>query len=367
MVDIRLQNIVKTFGAGPHAVRAVDSVNLTIKGGELFFLLGPSGCGKTTLLRAVAGLAPPDEGQVWFGDRDVTHEAVEDRGAAMVFQNYALWPHMTVRRNIEYGPRMQGKKREERARLADDKLELVRMAAYGGRKPPQLSGGQQQRVALARALAAQPACLLLDEPLSNLDAQLRLRMREELRRLVKSTGTTGLYVTHDQKEALSMGDRIAVMHEGRVVQVGTPEELYERPQSKFVAGFVGEANFFEGRVTQLDDQTCVESEDGRLPVDASRLPSGVGQVEYCIRPEKLRLQVLAESEVLPAGCSGFMGAVVERSYLGDVCQYVCRLASGACWKVTVLGSRDIAGTGEKICLTARAEDVIPLLKGPGEE
>jgi len=225
MIDIKLQNLARSFGSGHSAVRAVDDVSLTIPAGEFFFLLGPSGCGKTTLLRMIAGLIEPTDGRVLFGDRDLTFVPMEQRNVAMVFQNYALWPHMTVQDNVEFGPKMQGKARPVRQEIAAAKLGLVQMEAYGPRKPNQLSGGQQQRVALARALAAQSSCLLLDEPLSNLDARLRQHMRVELRQLVKSTGVTAIYVTHDQAEALSMADRIAVMNAGRVVQVGTPQEL----------------------------------------------------------------------------------------------------------------------------------------------
>ena len=273
MKCIRLENIVKVFRSGPRAAStlAVDHVSLTIEPGEFFFLLGPSGCGKTTLLRIIAGLTAPSSGQVWLGDRNVTDLPVQQRNTAMVFQNYALWPHMTVQQNVEFGPRMRGAPAATRRRLAADNLARVEMDPYAARKPNQLSGGQQQRVALARALAAQGDCLLLDEPLSNLDARLRLHMRHELRHLVKSTGTTAVYVTHDQKEALSMADRVAVMDAGKVVQIGRPEEVYNRPATKFVADFLGEANFVPGTIAGVENRDANHFSPLDLGNDKERL------------------------------------------------------------------------------------------------
>ncbi|RPI60831.1 MAG: ABC transporter ATP-binding protein, partial [Planctomycetaceae bacterium] len=238
MIDIVLESISKIYTSGGSKTAAVDGVNLHIQAGEFFFLLGPSGCGKTTLLRMIAGLVDPTAGRVFFGHDDVTNLPVEKRNAAMVFQNYALWPHMTVAQNVQFAPKMQGKNRSECQSVARESLARVQMEDYDSRKPSQLSGGQQQRIALARAMAARGACILLDEPLSNLDARLRLHMRSQLRQLVKSTGATAVYVTHDQKEALSMADRIAVMDAGKIVQIGTPQEIYHRPASTFVADFL---------------------------------------------------------------------------------------------------------------------------------
>ena len=290
MIRIAVEHISKVFDSGGDRTAAVDDVSLTVSPGELFFLLGPSGCGKTTLLRMIAGLIEPTAGRLFFGDRDVTDEPIERRGTALVFQNYALWPHMTVAANVAFGPRMQGVPRAARRELVNRNLELVQMANLARRKPKQLSGGQQQRVALARALAARPACLLLDEPLSNLDAQLRLQMREEIRELVKATGTTAIYVTHDQKEALSMGDRIAVMRSGRVVQVGTPAAIYERPVNSFVAAFIGEANFLAGTVVAVGQKTVtVETPAGRLEGAADRILNPGEPVTCCLRPELIRL------------------------------------------------------------------------------
>src|ERR1700722_19426638 len=226
MTSVRIQGIGKKFGKAV----ALRDINLDIEGGELFFLLGPSGCGKTTLLRMIAGLTDPSAGRILFNDRDVTKLDTERRNAVMCFQGYALWPHMSVRENVRFGLSVRGVKAEEQKRRVDDVLKLVQMQAYAGQKPNQLSGGQQQRVALARALAVEPDCLLLDEPLSNLDTKLRREMRGEIRRICKTAGLTTIYVTHDQKEALSIADRIAVMQQGRIAQIGSPGDLYYKPQ-----------------------------------------------------------------------------------------------------------------------------------------
>jgi len=369
MIDIKLQNLARSFGSGHNAVRAVDDVSLTIPAGEFFFLLGPSGCGKTTLLRMIAGLIEPTAGRVLFGDRDLTFVPMEQRNVAMVFQNYALWPHMTVQDNVEFGPRMQGKARPVRQEIAAAKLGLVQMAQYGPRKPNQLSGGQQQRVALARALAAQSSCLLLDEPLSNLDARLRQHMRVELRQLVKSTGVTAIYVTHDQAEALSMADRIAVMNAGRVVQVGTPQELYEQPASRFVADFLGEANFITARVKPSGDgritvQTPAGTLESTRPLPAGAgvspavLPSPSAEITCCVRPEKLRLAAQDANATPPA--TGLSATIVGTTYLGHMQQYACRLTDGTVWRATVMGGVTSLAVGQLVTLMADPQDVVLL-------
>src|SRR5690348_16911119 len=244
MISIRIQQLTKRFGA----VTALQHLDLTIEPGELFFLLGPSGCGKTTLLRCLAGFYIPDEGKIFFGDEDVTRLAPHKRNTGMMFQSYALWPHMSVAENVAFGLEERKVPRDEIKRRVREALESVRMAQYAERRPNQLSGGQQQRVALARALVVRPRCLLLDEPLSNLDAKLRLEMRTEIRRVCKEFKLTTVYVTHDQKEALSISDRMAILEAGRVLQVGTPREIYRRPARKTVAHFIGETDFLAGEV-----------------------------------------------------------------------------------------------------------------------
>jgi len=234
MTSIRVDKLSKNFGA----VTALKQVDLQINAGELFFLLGPSGCGKSTLLRLIAGLMEPTSGRIFFNDRNVTWFPTQMRNAVMVFQSYALWPHMSVAENVRFGLSVRGNDRAAQQKRVDEVLDIVRMREYAQRKPNELSGGQQQRVALARAIAVKPACLLLDEPLSNLDAKLRQEMRHEIRRICKESGLTSIYVTHDQKEALAIADRIAVMNAGSIEQVGTASDVYHRPANEFVREFM---------------------------------------------------------------------------------------------------------------------------------
>ncbi len=254
MLNVELKGVSKSYSPGKTVLQMLD---LNINAGELFFLLGPSGCGKTTLLRLLAGFLKPDTGTIFFAERDITHVAPERRDTGMVFQNYALWPHMSIFDNVAFGLDTRNIRGDERRRLVHEALVLVEMEEFAERKPASLSGGQQQRVALARALAFRPKLLLLDEPLSNLDAKLRDSMRSEIRRICKSAGLTAIYVTHDRKEALSMADRIAILNQGRLEQVGTPEHLYRRPLTRFTAEFMGQANFFPVTVNTVGHDVCV--------------------------------------------------------------------------------------------------------------
>ena len=290
----------------------MDGVDLAVPAGSLAFLLGPSGCGKTTVLRMIAGLQEPDSGRVRFGDRDVTHLPAERRNAGMVFQGYALWPHMSVRDNVAFGLDVRGVPAAERATRARQALEMVRMEALADRKPGQLSGGQQQRVALARALAFRPEVLLLDEPLSNLDARLRLEMREEIRRICREVGITAVYVTHDREEALSLADLVVVMRDGRIEQRGAPEDVYRRPASRFVASFMGETNLVEGEVSSSDAHgSTIRTAAGALASASGGLRPGA-RVTLAIRPESLRLSA-----------SGAMsGRCTASSYLGERARHV---------------------------------------------
>lgn len=320
MVAIRLENVTKTYGE----VAAVQGVSLEVAEGEFFFLLGPSGCGKTTLLRIIAGFVEPDRGDVYFDDRRMTEVPPHRRGLAMVFQSYALWPHMTVAENVGYGlevRRVKGRERRERIERA---LQLVRMGHLAGRYPAELSGGEQQRVALARALVVEPEAVLLDEPLSNLDAQLRLQMREELREIHRRTGITMLYVTHDQKEALSMAQRLALMNQGRIVQVGTPAELYQRPASRFAAEFIGETNLIRGRILRREPAgTVLETPLGEVHCAEPTVEGGPGSVVWLsVRPESIALVGDSPAD----GPNTFPAEVEEVTYLGEVSQY--RLRSG---------------------------------------
>jgi iron(III) transport system ATP-binding protein len=320
-----LRGVVKRFGGA----RAVDGATLAIADGELFTLLGPSGCGKTTLLRLIAGFyRPPDEGQIWFGERRVDGLPPHQRNIGMVFQNYALWPHMTVRANITYGLRLRKLAAQEIAGRLERGLRQVNLSGLEDRYPGQLSGGQQQRVALARALVLNPDILLLDEPLSNLDAKIRVQVRGEIRQLQQSLGITTVYVTHDQEEALSLSDRIAVMREGRIQQVGTPRTLYERPVNRFVADFVGTNNLIPGVCKRVDGERV--SVDTPLGMVQGRPGAGVAAGSRCVlavRPENLRLDGGADNVV--------EGLIVFASYLGNTLRYDVDTPPGLRLKVDV--------------------------------
>ena len=285
MISITTEQLTKSYGT----MHAVDHADVRIEPGELFFLLGPSGCGKTTLLRMIAGLLEPTSGKLKFGQRDVTRTPSGRRNCAMVFQNYALWPHMTIRQNVGFGLDAKKVPADQKKQRVDQVMKTVRIDHLADRKPGQLSGGQQQRVALARALVVSPDVLLLDEPLSNLDAKLRFEMRSEIRRICKSTNTTSVYVTHDQEEALSMADRIAVMEHGKIVQCGPPEEVYDRPVNHFVADFLGSANFLEAVVEESgDNRTTLSTPLGTLHAAMNGHKKN-DKVTCMIRPERIRL------------------------------------------------------------------------------
>ena len=291
-IDVRLVEVTKTYGN----VTAVDRVELEIARGEFFTLLGPSGSGKTTTLRLIAGFEEPDRGRIELGGRDVTGVPAYSREVNTVFQDYALFPHMTVAENVEYGLMIRKVAKRERARRRDDALEMVRLAGYGSRKPGQLSGGQRQRVALARAIVNRPRVLLLDEPLGALDLKLREQMQVELKRIQDAVGITFLYVTHDQDEALTMSDRIAVYNRGRIEQIGTPADVYERPTTPFVSGFVGVSNVLE--------------RDGQ---------------RFTIRPEKVRLLATGEPR---DGLVTERGVIRNVAYAGPVTRYEVELEAG---------------------------------------
>ena len=318
MVSVSFQNIRKVFDS----TVVIGDLSLDIHEGELFFMLGPSGCGKTTCLRMVAGFYAPDGGVLRFGERQVNAVPPHKRNTGMVFQNYALWPHLTVRGNVEYGLKVRKVDNAERHRQVNLALEMVRLGHLADRYPSQLSGGQQQRVALARALVIRPDVLLLDEPLSNLDAQLRLEMRTEIKRLHRETGTTALYVTHDQEEALSIADRVAILKDGNLMQVGAPRELYRAPNSRFVAEFIGETNFLPAKIIGIENQTLsLETPVGALQaVKPSGNWSQNQQVFCSIRPESWRL--VEKSEKSP----NQLGAVLrDAMYLGQNEQLMAHL------------------------------------------
>lgn len=292
MVTIKLENVSKDFGH----VRAVDNVSFEVYEGEVVTLLGPSGCGKTTTLRMIAGFIIPDEGRILFGDRDVTDLPPQDRNTAMVFQNYALWPHLSVKKNVEFGLSIRKIPKEERNRRVEEALTRVQLKDYIDSMPNKLSGGQQQRVAVARALVVNPDVLLLDEPLSNLDAKLRVETRQDIRDLVKDLELTTIFVTHDQSEALSISDRIAVLDIGHLRQIGSPEDIWTAPTTAFVGSFIGEANTLEMEVSEITTDfvklNLSESgkEGGELYSTYHKGINKVGQkVRVVIRPQRIKL------------------------------------------------------------------------------
>ncbi len=354
MTTILLTQLAKAFGS----TVAVDSIDLRIESGDLFFLLGPSGCGKTTLLRMIAGFIEPTAGSIAFGGREVSNLPPNKRNTGMVFQSYALWPHMTVAENVAYGLTIRKVPADEKAKQVKQALATVQMEEYASRKPTQLSGGQQQRVALARALVVKPTVLLLDEPLSNLDAKLRLEMRTEIRRICTETGITTVYVTHDQKEALSMADQVAVMRKGKVMQIGGPRELYDRPASRFVADFLGESNFIPATV-RADDNGLLQLETSvgtLVSKPAADQPRPSGDVLCSIRPEAVRM--LADGE---SGAANVLkGHCRQNIYLGEMAQHVVQIGDSTIMRTLELSPRPFGDPGATVKLTFAAEDVVLL-------
>ncbi len=317
-MHVSIRTVSKSFGTTP----VLRQVSLEINNRELFFLLGPSGCGKTTLLRLIAGFHAPDTGELWFGDRRLNDVPAHRRNTGMVFQNYALWPHLTVAQNVEYGLEVRGLSRAARRERVAEVLSIVQMQEHADRAPHQLSGGQQQRVALARALVIRPDVLLLDEPLSNLDARLRLELRDEIRRIHDQAPITTIYVTHDQKEALSMADRIAVLRDGVIEQVGEPREIYAQPRTRFVAEFVGETNWLDGRVIgSSGNELQVETAAGVLRARSETRVGAGGRVWFGFRPEAVRIG----GDALNA----LTAQIAQVTYLGEVEQYLLELKNGA--------------------------------------
>jgi iron(III) transport system ATP-binding protein len=319
MAELRVEGLVKMFGE----VRAVDDISFRVEDGEFLTLLGPSGCGKSTTLAAIAGLDRPDQGVIALGDSVFFDSGKrrfvppEGREVGLVFQSYALWPHMTVRENLDFPLKLRKLPRAERARRIEEVLALVEMSEYGARYPHALSGGQQQRVALARTLVYRPSLLLLDEPLSNLDAKLRERARTWLRHLQNQVGVTAVYVTHDQSEALALSDRIAVMNQGKIVQLADPHTIYEHPADPFVADFIGSSNFFRGTVTGgAAGSVRIAIGDGQPLVAASPLKLRDGsKVTVSVRPEKIRLLDSPRANGADA-TNVFPVRIEERTYLG---------------------------------------------------
>ncbi len=360
MVEIRLENLRKTFGD----VVATDQVNIVLAEGELSTLLGPSGCGKTTLLRLIAGFYKPDSGRIYFDDRDVTNLPPYRRNTGMCFQNYALWPHMSVYDNIAYGLRLKrinGMKYTKAAidRRVKEVVELVRLKGLEDRHIHQLSGGQQQRVALARALVVEPDVLLLDEPLSNLDAKLRMEMREEIIRIQKELRITTVYVTHDQHEALSISDKVAVMDHGYIQQFGPPREIYANPQTIFVADFIGRCTFIDGVIKSIGSHIEVRLPNGQTAHGRATIqgyPFEIGEKVKCaIRPESLHLQRHTPED------NEITGTVVRTIYVGTAVEVYFQI--GEIHAEALLGPDTDVSPGEEITLYARPTEVMVLPLG----
>jgi iron(III) transport system ATP-binding protein len=361
MAEVRIENVSKDFGGAV----ALSGVDLEIASGEICFLLGPSGCGKTTLLRTVAGFVEPDEGRIFIGGQEITRLAPHERGAAMMFQSYALWPHLTVERNVAFGLEEKRTDRKEITRRVGEVLKIMRISAYAGRKIHELSGGQQQRVALARALVVQPRCLLLDEPLSNLDTRLRVEMRGEIRRVCKEFGLTAIYVSHDQKEALAIGDRVVVMEAGRIRQAGAPLEVYREPSSRFVAEFLGETNLLEGDVAMgrrpmrgetavPDGPSTVSTTAGQFETAAPLSQAPNQNLLLSIRPEAWRLTSRQEP------VNSFPGRIVETVYLGEMARHRFALDSGR--EIIVFELNPRPRDGGTLFATVDPADVVPIIE-----
>ena len=345
-MEIQLKDIVKKFGT----LEAVSHVSLEIHDGELFTLLGPSGCGKTTLLRLIGGFHRPDRGDILFGGKSVAGVPPYERNIGMVFQNYALWPHMTISNNIAYGLRLKKLPRSEIEQSISRVLKLVNLTGLGDRYPGQLSGGQQQRVALARALVLNPDVLLLDEPLSNLDAKIRIQVRAEIRKLQKDLGITTIYVTHDQEEALTLSDRIAVINHGKLQQLGSPKDLYEKPETPFVADFIGINNLIPGDVREVnsaDRWIKVDTKVGPVVcLGGSRFKPG-DRCMVSVRPETSEISA-SESSEKENNCIG--GTVSFTYYLGNTVRYDVELAPDLIFKVDVENPRyhELYPMGKKV-------------------
>lgn len=357
MISIQVSKLTKRFGQ----TTALHGLDLNIEAGELFFLLGPSGCGKTTLLRSIAGFYIPELGSIHFGKDDVTRLEPHKRNTGMMFQSYALWPHLTVAENVAFGLVERKVSKPEIKRRVTEALASVRMETYAKRKPNQLSGGQQQRIALARALVIRPRCLLLDEPLSNLDAKLRLEMRAEIRRVCKEFKLTTVYVTHDQKEALSIADRMAILDGGHILQVGTPREVYGRPTCQTVAHFIGETDFIDGTLVNLRGREAVVDTPlgkfvGELG-DPTARPATGAKVTLSIRPECWVLRERGDS------VNSVRGRIGDSVYLGEVAQYRFEPSASAAnaLKVYELNPRHLAGAGAgELHAVVEAQDVVVL-------
>lgn len=342
--SVRIQNVSKFFGS----FQVLSSVRVDIQGGEFFTLLGPSGCGKTTLLRVVAGFLFPEKGSVFFNERDVTFQPPWRRNVGFVFQNYALWPHMNVYENIAYGLKIRRQSKEVIDKKVRWALELVGLPGVEKRFPGELSGGMQQRVALARALVVDPDILLLDEPLSNLDAKLRITLRDQLREIQKQLHITTIYVTHDQEEALEISDRIAVMNAGVIQQIGKPEDIYNHPANLFVANFVGKSNLIDGYCTPDGYFESSAIEGLRLPLESNKTMAATKAV-LIVRPERIRFASSDEPV-------HFQGVITKKYFLGNITRYLITNEQAS---ILIETNNERLDIGETVKLTFSSFHIIP--------
>jgi spermidine/putrescine transport system ATP-binding protein len=359
---IELAGVAKEFQARGEVVHAVRGLDLAIREGEFFSLLGPSGCGKTTTMRMIAGFEEPTQGAIRLHGSDVTGIPPNKRDVNMVFQSYALFPHMTVFENVAFGLRRKKAGKDEITRRVTEMLDIVDLAGRGERRPRELSGGQQQRVALARALVNRPRALLLDEPLGALDLKLRQAMQVELKRIQREVGITFVYVTHDQGEALTMSDRIAVMNDGAVEQLGSPREIYEHPRTRFVAGFIGTSNLLTGTVTRVDDGRAIleVSAEERIVVPVTDHGLGPGSpLELTVRPEKIEIS----TDRPPGQGCVLRGTVTEVVYLGTSTNFSVSTAAGAdivVFRQNLAAGADVAARGDSVWLSWQPEHSYPI-------
>jgi len=363
MSAVRLEHVTKVFGE----TVAVDDASFAAQPKEFLTMLGPSGCGKTTALRMVAGFIRPTKGDIYIKDERVTDKPTHKRRTGMVFQNYALFPHMAVFENLAYGLKLKGIDSGTIKAKVAEVLELIRLPGYEGRYPRELSGGQQQRVALARAIIVEPDVLLLDEPLSNLDYKLRIAMRSEVKKIQRDTGITTIFVTHDQGEALTMSDRVVIFNKGKVMQIGKPTEVYERPGNKFVADFIGEANFFEGTILEIRGSEALISIDNLIFLHTTCAPQmeemheEKAKVSLSVRPERIRLMPPTSEHLNKK--NAFQGEVEDLHYMGSTVRY--QLCLGDRLRVKVddrnLGGR-LYSPKEKVCIEIKPEDCFILPK-----
>lgn len=348
-IKIVLKNLSKHFGK----VRALDNINIEFAPGTLTTLLGPSGCGKTTLLRLVSGLEPATSGEIWFGDEDVTKLSATRRDVGMVFQSYALFPHMTVEQNVGYGLGVLKTPQEEIKARVKEVLEMVDMDGFQSRYPNELSGGQQQRVAVARAMVLRPKVLLFDEPLSNIDSKLRRSMRDDIRRLQQASGITSIYVTHDQAEALAVSDEIIVMKDGHIEQKGAPRSLYHNPETAFVANFIGESNVVSGTLSSKGSNKIVKYGDATIELPTTEQTDHPdGPVSLSLRPEVI--EIVHQND---AAAETLSGVITQNAYMGPVIEYTIDTESGQLF-TRAPAYAGLFETGEKVNVRVRPEEII---------